>query len=152
MIIKRTNKADLTVVIPATCPKYYMTFEIMFNVFGWCYVLQDIGKENLLKLRRKHCLSVFGTVEKHPPRCLYWKSRYTPQCPPTNLPSTNTSYCDTLIIPSCIQPIPNHEYVMSKNESYSHRRRPAANKYNLSITNWPVKNYGKPTEANGGWA
>lgn len=82
----------------------------------------------------------FWTADKHPPSCLYCKSHYAPQRPPTNLPSTNTSYCDTLIITSCIQPIPSHEYVMPQNESYSHSRRPAVNKYNLSITDCPVKN------------
>lgn len=89
----------------------------------------------------------FWTADKHTPSCLYCKSHYAPQRPPTNLPSTNTSYCDTLIITSCIQPIPSHEYVMPQNESYSHSRRPAVNKYNLSITHCPVKNYWKPTEA-----
>lgn len=118
----------------------------MFNIFGKCYVLQDIRLEDLLRLREALPFS-FWTADKHPPSCLYCKSHYVPQCPPTNLPSTNTSYCDTLIIPSCMQPIPSHEYVMPKNESYSHSRRPAANKYNLSITHWPVKNYRKPTEA-----
>lgn len=84
---------------------------------------------------------------KHPPSCLYCKSHYAPERPPTNLPSTNTSHCDTLIITSCIRPIPSHEYVMPRNESYSHSRRPTVNKYNLSITRCPVKNYWKPTEA-----
>lgn len=90
---------------------------------------------------------IFWTADKHPPSCLYCKSHYAPQRPPTNLPSTNTSYCDTLIITSCIQPIPSHEYVMPQNESYSHSRRPAVNKYSLSITHCPEKKYWKPTEA-----
>lgn len=89
----------------------------------------------------------FWTADKHPPSCLYCKSHYAPQRPPTNLPSTKTAYCDTLIITSCIQPIPGHEYVMPQNESYSHSRRPAVNKYNLSITHCPMTNYWKPTEA-----
>lgn len=82
----------------------------------------------------------FSFLDKHPPSCLFCKSHYAPQRPPTNLPSTNTSYCDTLIITSCIQPIPGHEYVMPQNESYSYSRRPAVNKYNLSIMHCPVKN------------
>lgn len=86
------------------------------------------------------------TADKHPPSCFYCKSHYAPERPPPNLPSTNTSYCDTLIITSCIQPIPSHEYVMPRNESNSHSRRPAVNKYNLSITNCPVKNCWKATE------
>lgn len=108
--------------------------------FMFCWTLLSCKTSTCRKL----CLSVFGQqTYTHPPSCLYCKSHYVPQHPPTNLPSTNTSYCDTLIITSCIQPIPSHEYVMPQNESYSHSRRPAVNKYNLSITRCPVKNYWK---------
>lgn len=118
----------------------------MFNIFGKCYVLQDIRLEDLLRLRGKHCLSVFGQQTNIlPVVCtvshIMFHNALRQTCRLLTPPTV------TLIIPSCMQPIPSHEYVMPKNESYSHSRRPAANKYNLSITHWPVKNYRKPTEA-----
>lgn len=135
-----------TLVIPATCTKNNMTFKTMFNIFGKCYVLQDIRLEDLLRLRGKHCLSVFGQQTNIlPVVCtvshIMFHNALRQTCRLLTPPTV------TLIIPSCMQPIPSHEYVMPKNESYSHSRRPAANKYNLSITHWPVKNYRKPTEA-----
>lgn len=84
----------------------------------------------------KHYLSLSGWQTNIVP--IVCKSRYVAQWPPTKLTSTHTSCQDTLIIPSCIQSVPSHEYAMAKNESYSHCRCPTASKYNLSITHGPV--------------
>lgn len=130
-IIREQLMDGIATVILLTCEA-----SVWLRCAGHCFAVRRISVS-----RQKEALPLsLWTADKHPPSCLYCKSHYAPQRPPTNLPSTNTSYCDTLIITSCIQPIPNHEYVMPQNESYSHCRHPAVNKYDLSITHCPVKN------------